>query len=90
MKQEEYRYAIEELDFWRGVEKKEEKNKISLDNVYNSLLYRTMIDGYSLFFDSSGNSLGKVKIWQVMRILNMAKVLYNLISEIIKHFKNDR
>jgi hypothetical protein len=90
MKQEEYRYAIEELDFWRGVEKKEEKNTISLDNVYNSLLYRTMIDGYSLFFDSSGNSLGKVKIWQVMRILNMAKVLYNLISEIIKHFKNDR
>jgi hypothetical protein len=49
-----------------------------------------MIDGYSLFFDKSGNSLGKVKIWQVMRILNMAKVLYNLISEIIKHFKNDR
>lgn len=89
MKQEEYRYAIEELDFWRGVEQKQEV-KSGLDGVYNSLFYRTMIDGYSLFFDKSGNSLGKVKIWQVMRILNMAKVLYNLISEIIKHFKNDR
>lgn len=89
MKQEEYRYAIEELDFWRGVEQKQEV-KSGLDGVYNSLFYRTMIDGYSLFFDKSGNSLGKVKIWQVMRILNMAKVLYNLISEIIKHLKNDR
>ena len=89
MKQEEYRYAIEELDFWRGVEQKQEV-KSGLDGVYNSLLYRTMMEGYGLFFDKSGNSLGKVKIWQVMRILNMAKVLYNLISEIIKHFKNDR